>query len=61
MEMIKAVALLNKDYTDEETDESVMKKRQHLYQELVKTEQDYIDDLKIVIDVSTGLLLKTML
>ena len=52
LERMRALALVDNEYMDEETDDGVIKKRQHVYRELVETEQVYLDDLKIVIDVS---------
>ena len=37
---------------ERESDKNTVKGRQYVYRELVSTEQDYIRDLKIVVDVS---------
>ena len=36
---------------DEESDPAVLRKREFVYKEVVSTENDYIDDLKIILDV----------
>ena len=38
--------------TDTEADSNVLKKRKHVYEELVATEKVYIEDLKTVLDVN---------
>ena len=39
-------------YIDEESDPAVLRNRQHVYKEMVDTEQVFIDDVKIILDVS---------
>ena len=41
------------DQQDGECDEATLKKRSFVYKELIATEEDYIKDLKTVIDVSS--------
>ena len=40
---------------DEESDPAVLRNRQHVYKEMVDTETVFIDDLKIILDVSQPL------
>ena len=42
-------------YVDEESDPAVLRNRQHVYKEMVDTETVFIDDLKIILDVSQPL------
>ena len=39
-------------YVDEESDPAVLRSRQHVYKEMLNTEQAFIEDLKIILDVS---------
>ena len=39
----------------EESDPAVLRNRQHVYKEMVDTETVFIDDLKIILDVSQPL------
>ncbi len=49
--LAKTLASETSDYDDTEVDEAILKKRKFVYNELVTTEEDYIKDLRIVIDV----------
>ena len=46
------------EHTDGESDTSVLKSRQFVYKELLATEKVYIDDLKVVLNVSSSSLLR---
>jgi hypothetical protein len=50
--LAKTMASESTDYDDGESDEATLKKRRFVYKELISTEEDYIKDLKTVIDVS---------
>ena len=49
----KTLANEHGDYSDGENNAATLKKREFVYKELIATEQDYIRDLKIVIDVGS--------
>ncbi|XP_019856098.1 PREDICTED: triple functional domain protein-like [Amphimedon queenslandica] len=38
------------DYPDDESDPAVLRKREFVYKEVIQTEKDYINDLKIILD-----------
>ena len=40
------------EYVDEESDPAMLRGREFVYKEIVSTEEDYIKDLKIILDVS---------
>ncbi len=40
------------EYIDEESDPAILRKREFVYNEIVTTEKDYLNDLKIILDVS---------
>ena len=50
--LAKTIVSEGTDHFDGESDETVLKKRKFVYKELIATEEDYIKDLKTVIDVS---------
>ena len=40
------------EYVDEESDPAMLRGREYVYKEIVSTEEDYIKDLKVILDVS---------
>ena len=53
MFLAKTLGGESSEHTDGESDANVLKSRQFVYKELLATEKVYIDDLKIVLNVSS--------
>ncbi len=49
--LAKTLVSETSEYTDGESDEAILKKRNYIYKELITTEEGYISDLKTIINV----------